>query len=196
MLAALIGAVVCLVVVPGLSSDAVPARAATPGAMLSLPIADGRIVALARIPEPNWLPGHRGIDIAADAAQPVLAPGPGRVAFAGDVAGRPVVAIELDMGLRATLEPVTATVTVDSRVGRGDVVGSVAAHASHCGAQACVHWGLKRGERYVDPLDWLEGYGRIVLLPRSAAPRTLPLRERAGRQQVFPKLLDRTGVDL
>jgi murein DD-endopeptidase MepM/ murein hydrolase activator NlpD len=145
------------------------ARADPPRHLLTLPIEEGRIVALASIPEPNWHAGHRGLDIAADASAPVLSPGAGRVAFAGTVAGRPVVAVELDIGLRATLEPVVASVEVGSRVPRGAALGVLAPAASHCGAAPCLHWGLKDGERYLDPLDWLEGYGRIVLLPNSSA---------------------------
>ena len=148
-----------------------PARAEPQLPLLGLPVEDGRIVALARIPEPNWLPGHRGIDIAADAGATVRSPGPGRVAFIGTVAGRPVIAIELDTGLRATLEPAVGGVDVGARVARGSPVGALAPSPSHCGLQACLHWGLKEGERYVDPLDWLAGYGRVVLLP---APRHEP----------------------
>jgi murein DD-endopeptidase MepM/ murein hydrolase activator NlpD len=69
---------------------------------------------------------------------------------------------------------VLAAIPVGTMVRRGDHVGTVGEDTGHCGARPCVHFGLKRGDRYVDPLDWLEGYGRIVLLPRSAATRTRP----------------------
>lgn len=136
-------------------------RAAEP--VLALPVADGRIADLARIPEPDWRPGHRGIDVAAAPDAVVMSPGSGRVAFVGVVAGRPVVSIDLDVGVRASLEPVVGTVEEGARVTRGDPVGVATTEHAHCAG--CVHWGLRDGERYIDPLDWLEGFGRIVLLP-------------------------------
>lgn len=152
----------------GASSAAAPLRAEP---VLTLPVEGGRIVALATIPQPDWKPGHRGIDIRAAPDAVAVAPGNGRVAFVGLVAGRPVVSIDLDVGLKASLEPVTATVQEGARVARGDPVGVLADAQAHCAG--CVHWGLRDGERYVDPLDWLEGYGRIVLLPARSRPRPM-----------------------
>ncbi len=45
-------------------------------------------------PEHNWLPGHRGVDLASHPGQTVLAAGDGIVVFAGTVAGKPVVSID------------------------------------------------------------------------------------------------------
>ncbi|WP_336725664.1 M23 family metallopeptidase [Cellulosimicrobium cellulans] len=120
-------------------------------------------------PLQSWLPGHRGVDLAATAGEPVLAPAPGVVTFAGPVAGRDVVVVTHDDGLRTSLEPVTGTVPRGTRVAPEDVVGTVqgsdgGAVASHC-AGACVHWGVRRGERYVDPLALLGERPPIVLLP-------------------------------
>jgi len=90
------------------------------------------------------------------------------VTFAGPVAGRDVVVVTHDDGLRTSLEPVTATVARGTRVARGALVGAVqedvATSASHC-AQVCVHWGVRRGETYVDPLGLLGVRPPIVLLP-------------------------------
>ena len=44
-------------------------------------------------PSPNWQRGHRGVDLAGVAGQPVYAAGPGTVVFAGSLAGRPVVSV-------------------------------------------------------------------------------------------------------
>ncbi len=120
-------------------------------------------------PLQSWLPGHRGVDLAATAGEPVLAPAPGVVTFAGPVAGRDVVVVTHDDGLRTSLEPVTGTVPRGTRVAPEDVVGTVqgsdgGAVASHC-AGGCVHWGVRRGERYVDPLALLGERPPIVLLP-------------------------------
>src|ERR687893_3182208 len=56
-------------------------------------------------PAQNWLPGHRGVDLAGAAGQTVLAAGPGTVVFAGSVAGKPVVSIDHPGGFRTTYEP-------------------------------------------------------------------------------------------
>ena len=45
-------------------------------------------------PARRWLPGHRGVDLAAEPYSPVLSPADGTVSFAGAVAGRPVVSID------------------------------------------------------------------------------------------------------
>ncbi|MCG7207085.1 M23 family peptidase, partial [Streptomyces arenae] len=45
---------------------------------------------------------------------------------------------------------------------------------AHCGAGACVHWGLLRGETYLDPLlllpPWLLNRGPSRLLPVLGVP--------------------------
>ncbi|MEW2809918.1 peptidoglycan DD-metalloendopeptidase family protein [Streptomyces massasporeus] len=117
-------------------------------------------------------PGHRGVDLAAPAGTPVRAVTRGRVAFAGRVAGRGVVSVDLtgtgDPPLRTTYEPVTAAVEEGEEVEPGEVIGTVDANGSHCTA-TCVHWGLRRGESYVNPLSllppWLLHRGPSRLLP-------------------------------
>lgn len=101
-------------------------------------------------PEHDWLPGHRGVDLAASENQPVLAVGDGRVVFAGQVAGKPVVSVDHPNGLRSTYEPVVASVEAGARVHRGDRLGSVALGHDHCSAP-CLHWGIRRDRDYLDP---------------------------------------------
>lgn len=113
--------------------------------------------------------GHRGVDLAAPAGSPVRAVAPGRVSFAGRVAGRGVVSVELTgTDLRTTYEPVTASVVKGAEVAAGEVVGTVEPTGSHC-TTTCVHWGLRRGEAYLDPLSllppWLLRRGPSRLLP-------------------------------
>ncbi|WUR98298.1 M23 family metallopeptidase [Streptomyces sp. NBC_01261] len=113
--------------------------------------------------------GHRGVDLATPAGAQLRAVAPGRVSFAGRVAGRGVVAVELTgTDLRTTYEPVTATVKKGDEVTAGQVVGTVEIAGSHC-ATTCVHWGLLRGEVYLNPLEllppWLLSRGPSRLLP-------------------------------
>jgi len=121
-------------------------------------------------PEHDWLPGHRGVDLAATTGEVVRSPAPGVVTFAGPVAGRDVLVVTHDDGLRTSLEPVSGSTARGARVAAGSVVGTVQAtggdgvHGGHCAA-VCVHWGVRRGERYVDPLALLGDRAPIVLLP-------------------------------
>ncbi len=110
-------------------------------------------------PTPDWQRGHRGVDLAGAPGQPVYAAGAGTVMFAGLVAGRPVVSIQHDGGLRTSYEPVQAAVRVGRRVDAGSPLGRLTAGHSGCPAPACLHWGAYWGPasraRYVDPLGLL-----------------------------------------
>lgn len=110
-------------------------------------------------PAQDWLPGHRGVDLAGVAGQPVLAAGDGIVVFAGTVADKPVVSIDHPGGLRTTYEPVRAEVPVGRRVTRGMPIGTL--EPGHEGCGTCLHWGLRsegggrRTREYLDPLGLL-----------------------------------------
>ncbi len=120
-------------------------------------------------PQP-WLPGHRGVDLAAAAGTPVLAAGDGVVTFAGAVAGRPVLTVTHAAGLRTTYEPVYSDVEVGTPVLAGVPIGRLRAGHPGCVAPACLHWGLRRGGTYLDPLALL-GRGPVRLLPLDGTPR-------------------------
>lgn len=156
-----------------------------PRPVLLLPVPAGRLARLAELPSQRWHAGHRGVDIYADVAQDVVSPGSGAVIFAGLVAGRPVMTIALDVGVNATLEPVAALVTVGQRVAAGETVGVVADIAGHCAPLTCIHWGIKLGGEYQDPLDWLVGFGPVVLLPIQATAQ-------AGARHPVPEAVTRT----
>ncbi|MEU1269149.1 M23 family metallopeptidase [Streptomyces sp. NPDC005799] len=118
--------------------------------------------------------GHRGVDLAAPAGSPVRAVAAGRVSFVGRVAGRGVVSVELTgTDLRTTYEPVSASAQKGDEVEAGEVVGTVDPTGSHC-TVTCVHWGLLRGETYLDPLSllppWLLHRGPSRLLPVLGVP--------------------------
>lgn len=114
-------------------------------------------------PTDPWGAGHRGVDLMGATGQSVRAALPGRVTFAGRLAGRGVVVV--DHGpTRTTYEPVTATRSVGDLVAAGDPIGGLELVGSHCFPRACLHWGWIRGETYLDPLD-LVGAGPVRLLP-------------------------------
>ncbi|MEU2926473.1 M23 family metallopeptidase [Streptomyces sp. NPDC007251] len=125
-------------------------------------------------PATPYGPGHRGVDLSAPAGSPVRAVAPGRVSFAGRVAGREVVSVDLTgTDLRTTYEPVTPSVHKGDEVRAGEAVGAVQPAGSHC-PTACVHWGLLRGKTYLNPLSllppWLLHRGPPRLLPVLGVP--------------------------
>lgn len=120
-------------------------------------------------PAQDWLPGHRGVDLAAPIGSSVRAAAAGRVSVAQVIAGRGVVTI-VHGELRTTYEPVRASVGVGDQVAAGEVIGTV--EAGHCAA-GCLHFGLKRGEEYLDPL----GGSDVRLLPASAVAQAKKLAD-------------------
>jgi murein DD-endopeptidase MepM/ murein hydrolase activator NlpD len=127
------------------------------------------VLARFRPPPQRWAAGHRGVDLAAAPGDTVLAAGAGVVTFAGPLAGRGVVTVRHG-SLRTTYEPVTATVAVGDQVRAGAPIGTLAAGVSHCGGvPSCLHWGLRRGADYLDPLV-LIGLARPILLPLAHDP--------------------------
>ncbi|MEV6298656.1 M23 family metallopeptidase [Actinoplanes sp. NPDC051861] len=117
-------------------------------------------------PPAPWLAGHRGVDLAARPGAVVRAAGPGTVVFAGVLAGRGVVSVAHRGGLRTTYEPVTPSVAAGDTVAAGGPLGAVSAGHPGCTVEACLHWGLRRGSSYLDPLALL---GRVRLLPLSGS---------------------------
>jgi murein DD-endopeptidase MepM/ murein hydrolase activator NlpD len=109
-------------------------------------------------------PGHRGVDLRGPPGAPVLAAGDGVVAFAGMVAGRPLLSIDHADGLRTTYEPVDPSVGAGQRVARGSPVGMLTNGHAGCPVEACLHWGLRRAETYLDPMTLLRS-PRVRLLP-------------------------------
>lgn len=125
--------------------------------------------------------GHRGVDLPTTPGAEVRAAGAGRVSYAGLLAGRGVLVV-VHGSLRTTYEPVTATVPLGTPVAAGEVVGRVEAGHAGCPARACLHWGLLRGEDYLDPRRLVEP-GPVRLLPlgsSGAAAGPVPQAPAAG----------------
>ncbi|MBD1539735.1 M23 family metallopeptidase [Arthrobacter sp. S13_S34] len=115
-------------------------------------------------PPKPWLSGHRGVDLGATAdGAPVISPAAGTVSFMGMVVDRPVITIDHGDGLRSSFEPVDSTLAAGTPVAEGQVIGT--ALPGHCSTVPCVHWGVRRGEDYVDPLQFVMDLRPSVLLP-------------------------------
>jgi len=129
------------------------------------PVADARVVRRFDPPPRPWLPGHRGADLAAASGAVVRAAGAGVIVFSGQIAGRGVVSVAHPGGLRTTYEPVLVEPhRPGDPVAAGEEIGTLAPGHPGCPTAACLHWGLRRGADYLDPLTLL-GLGRVRLLP-------------------------------
>ena len=109
-----------------------------------------------RPPDDPYGPGNRGIEFATEPGQPVVAVDRGLIAFAGPVAGSPVVVVDHGGGLRSSyvrlLESSVAagvTVTAGERLGLAD---------------SGFHLGARTGDRYIDPLELIERRCLVVRL--------------------------------
>lgn len=121
--------------------------------------------------------GHRGVDIAGSPGEQIRAAGAGTVVYAGPLAGRGVISLQHADGLRTTYEPVSASVAAGVAVSLGELIGTLDPGHPGCPEAACLHWGLKRGELYLNPLLLLS-QGPVRLLPRyggaGSAARVVP----------------------
>jgi murein DD-endopeptidase MepM/ murein hydrolase activator NlpD len=115
-------------------------------------------------PPKPWLSGHRGVDLESpsDGVQ-VTSPAAGTVSFVGVVVDRPVITIDHGNGLRSSFEPVESTLTAGSLVAAGQPIGTLL--PGHCAPTSCVHWGVRRGDDYVNPLQFVMDLRPSILLP-------------------------------
>lgn len=152
------------------ADTAPPASAAVPAGLWTAPLTAAlRVTRAFDPPATDYGAGHRGVDLAGEVGQPVLAAGAGVVLFAGRLAGRPVISVLHAGGLRTTYEPVEPSVAAGQAVARGSPIGTLDAGHAGCPASACLHWGLRRGDAYLDPLALLRPM-RVRLLPIPARP--------------------------
>ena len=107
-------------------------------------------------PTEPWAAGNRGVDLAASAGEQVLAAAAGVVIYAGVLAGRGVISIDLG-SIHTTYEPVDPVVKVGFDVTAGQVIGHVADEVDTCGPPGtCLHWGVRQGNSYLDPIGLLD----------------------------------------
>jgi murein DD-endopeptidase MepM/ murein hydrolase activator NlpD len=102
-------------------------------------------------PAAAWEAGHRGVDFEAPPGTPVRSAGPGRVAFAGSVAGGLHVTVAHAGGVRTSYSYLSRlSVEEGATVERGHVLGlSGGTGPGH--PAGVVHFGVRIGARYVDP---------------------------------------------
>ncbi|MGO4385863.1 M23 family metallopeptidase [Specibacter sp. RAF43] len=128
-----------------------------------------RVVHVFDPPAKPWLGGHRGVDLLAAQGTPILAPTDAVVAFAGVVADRPVLTLVTAGGLRLSFEPAATRLAVGDAVTRGSEIGTLAGR-THCdtgapGEESCLHWGVRRKDHYLNPLQFILDLRPSILLP-------------------------------
>jgi hypothetical protein len=148
---ALAVALVSLVALVAIVTTALPAAGAS--SEWQMPV-DGTVVRPFAEPSSAYAPGHRGADFGVPAGTAVHAAGAGTVSFAGDVAGALHVVVAHRNGLRTSYSFLAdVMVTVGDSVTAGTVVGhSGGADPDSGHGPDTFHFGLRIGERYVDPL--------------------------------------------
>lgn len=175
-----------LAVSGGTVASAVPATAtATESAGWQWPMAPPHVVRAFAPPEDPYGPGHRGVDLAGTYGQPVHAAAAGWVNYVGKTFGYGIVVITHGE-VRSTYQPVNTKLVVGTEVAQGAVIGSLGFTGSHCKVQ-CLHWGVLRGDEYLDPLSFL-ALGPPRLLPYWGTP----MPPWAGRETAPAS--DRTAV--
>jgi murein DD-endopeptidase MepM/ murein hydrolase activator NlpD len=114
-------------------------------------------------PPTPYAAGHRGVDLGSTVGAPVLAAGTGVISWSGALAGRGVVVVTHGE-LRTTYEPVLPLLAAGAPVIGGQPIARLAAGHPGCPVAACLHWGLLRGDSYLDPLTLLR-LAPVRLLP-------------------------------
>lgn len=103
------------------------------------------------VPPPSpYAAGHRGVDLAASAGEPVAAAMGGVVSFSGGVAGVGWVTVDHGGGLDTTYGPLSPrAVAAGDHVAQGSLLGFIADGAAH------LDWGARLEGEYIDPLTLL-----------------------------------------
>jgi murein DD-endopeptidase MepM/ murein hydrolase activator NlpD len=120
-----------------------------------LPPVDAPVVDPFRLPPCTWCAGNRGLEYGTVSGVAVRAVAAGEVTFSGTVAGERYVVVRHSDGRRATYGGLaSSTLRAGDAVVAGVLVGITAGH---------MHFGLRDGDTYVDPAQFL---GRLVGRPR------------------------------
>jgi hypothetical protein len=131
-------------------------------------------------PKARYAAGHRGADLAAAPRTTVVAAGPGRIAFAGSVAGTLHVVVDHGDGLKTS---VSFLATIAVRAGEVVPAGAVLGTAGGTGpehAPGVVHFALRVHDEYVDPMRL------FAAVDLTKAVHLAPLRHRPATRGLDP----------
>lgn len=158
-------AVTVLLAAPGATGTSAPADGAASAPVYRAPLPEPvQVLRPFDPPATEFGPGHLGVDLRATPDATIGAAANGVVSFAGRVAGRGVVVVGHPDCIRTEYEPVHPLVRVGAHLRSGDPIGVLRGRHPSC-PRACLHWGARRGDTYLDPLALLRPLGPVVLLP-------------------------------
>lgn len=173
-----------LVLVAAALAVAVPTGGAAARQCWLAPV-DARVVDPFREPDCRWCPGNRGIEYGTARGDTVRAVATGEVTYAGAIDGVSYLVVRHADGRRATYGNL---VEVGRR--RGDVVIAGTPVGLAAGR---VHFGLRDGDRYIDPAPFMGTFvhrARLVPLDGSAAAPAPPPTLRCETERPLPGLVD------
>lgn len=163
---------------------AVPAAAAGERVDYQPPV-EGPVVDPFRQPDHEYAAGNRGVDLAAVPGEAVRAAAEGEVVFSGQVGGALHVVLLHADGLRSSLSFLASTaVRRGQRVRAGEVVGT---------AGGTLHFGIRAGDEYLDPMQFLRGGEPEVHLAPLRPEDLGEGNERAALSRLL-QALGRTGL--
>jgi murein DD-endopeptidase MepM/ murein hydrolase activator NlpD len=116
------------------------------------------------LPKEIFASGHRGVDYLSTFGTPVVAAADGVITHAGVIANRSTISVTHNE-LRTTYEPVKPIVKMGDFVKQGEIIGYLQQTGSHCFPKSCLHFGLKQGKNYLNP----------IITNSRKYPRLLPL---------------------
>ena len=143
-----------------------PVVAPSPSAEHGLAIAPapGDVTKAFDPPATRFGAGHRGVDIAAERGEPVVAALGGTVTFSGTVANVGWVTIDHGGELNTTYGPISPRlVSAGDAVATGDIIGLLAA-GPH------LNWGARIAGQYIDPLALLERWETYLTTAEDIPP--------------------------
>jgi murein DD-endopeptidase MepM/ murein hydrolase activator NlpD len=103
------------------------------------------------LPASTYAAGHRGVDYLSTFGTPVLAAADGVITHAGVIANRWTITVTHN-NLRTTYEPVKPVINFGDFVKQGQIIGFLQQNGSHCFPESCLHFGLKEGKTYLNPI--------------------------------------------
>ena len=116
------------------------------------------------LPITAYAKGHRGVDYLSTFGIPVLAAAGGVITHAGVIANRWTITVAHN-NLRTTYEPVKPIIKFGEFVRQGQIIGYLQQNGSHCFPESCLHFGLKEGRTYLNPItNNLKNYPRLLPL--------------------------------
>lgn len=109
-------------------------------------------------PPQKWSAGHRGVDLAYQVGEAIVAPADGTVVYSGEIADVGVISIDHHNGIRSTYQPVSNQLPVGTDVTRGQKIAKlVSGHDNDA-----LHWGAKiSADDYINPLHLIYGCIRL-----------------------------------